>query len=32
VLVGNHRAIGIAVHNNKVDQRYTALDWRLRKA
>lgn len=30
VLVGSKRAIGIAVRNNKVAQRYTALDWRLR--
>ena len=30
VLVGSKKAIGIAVHNNKVAQRYTALDWRLR--
>ena len=29
VLVGSRRAIGIAVRNNKVAQRYTALDWRL---
>ena len=29
VLVGNRRAIGIAVKNNKVAHRYTALDWRL---
>ncbi len=32
VLVGNRRAIGIAVHNNTVATRFTALDWRLRKA
>ncbi|MBL7162202.1 MAG: ATP-dependent RecD-like DNA helicase [Anaerolineales bacterium] len=31
VLVGNRRAISIAVHNNKVAHRYTALDWRLRE-
>ena len=31
VLVGNRRAIGISVHNNKVAKRYTALDWRLRE-
>jgi len=31
VLVGNHKAIGMAVKNNKVSQRYTALDWRLQK-
>ncbi len=29
VLVGNHRAIGIAIRNNKVAERYTALDQRL---
>jgi len=31
VLAGNRRAIGIAVHNNKVTQRFTALEWRLGK-
>jgi exodeoxyribonuclease V alpha subunit len=31
VLVGNRRAIAIAVHNDKVARRYTALDWRLRE-
>jgi len=30
VLVGSRKAIGIAVKNNKVAQRYTALDWRLK--
>jgi exodeoxyribonuclease V alpha subunit len=30
VLVGSRRAIGIAVRNNKVAERFTALDWRLR--
>lgn len=30
VLVGSRRAIAIAVHNDKVAHRYTALDWRLR--
>jgi exodeoxyribonuclease V alpha subunit len=30
VLVGSRRAIGMAVKNNKVAQRHTALDWRLR--
>ena len=30
VLVGNKRAIGIAVSNDKVAHRYTALEWRLR--
>jgi len=29
VLVGDRRAIGIAVSNDKVSQRNTALDWRL---
>ncbi|MFC1997325.1 ATP-dependent RecD-like DNA helicase, partial [Chloroflexota bacterium] len=29
VLVGGRRAIGMAVKNNKVAQRHTALDWRL---
>jgi len=29
VLTGSRRAIGIAVHNNKVSQRFTALEWRL---
>lgn len=32
ILVGNRKAIGIAVRNDKVAQRYTALDWRLRSA
>jgi exodeoxyribonuclease V alpha subunit len=31
VLVGSRKAIGIAVRNDKVAHRYTALDWRLRK-
>jgi exodeoxyribonuclease V alpha subunit len=31
VLAGNRRAIGIAVHNNKVAQRFTALEWRLER-
>ncbi|HUI87186.1 MAG TPA: ATP-dependent RecD-like DNA helicase [Anaerolineales bacterium] len=30
VLVGSRRAIGMAVKNNKVAQRFTALEWRLR--
>ena len=30
VLVGSRKAISIAVRNDKVAQRYTALDWRLR--
>lgn len=29
VLVGTRKAIAIAVRNNKVAERYTALDWRL---
>ncbi len=29
VLIGNRRAIGIAVRNNQVAHRYTALDWRV---
>jgi exodeoxyribonuclease V alpha subunit len=29
VLVGSRKAIGIAVNNNKVAQRYSALAWRL---
>ncbi len=29
VLVGSRKAIAIAVRNNKVAERYTALDWRL---
>ena len=32
VLVGDRRAIGIAIHNNKVAARYTALDQRLNPA
>lgn len=32
VLVGSRRAIGIAVRNNQVARRYSALDWRLRSA
>jgi exodeoxyribonuclease V alpha subunit len=30
VLVGSRKAIGIAVKNDKVAHRYTALDWRLK--
>ncbi len=30
VLIGSRKAIGIAVRNNKVAQRHTALDYRLR--
>ncbi len=29
VLIGNRRAIGIAVRNNQVAHRHTALDWRI---
>jgi exodeoxyribonuclease V alpha subunit len=29
VLTGSRRAISMAVHNNKVAQRFTALEWRL---
>jgi exodeoxyribonuclease V alpha subunit len=32
VLVGSRRAISMAVRNNKVAHRYTALDWRLQRA
>jgi exodeoxyribonuclease V alpha subunit len=31
ILVGTRRAIAIAVKNNKVANRYTALNWRLRR-
>ena len=31
VLTGSRRAISMAVHNNKVAQRFTALEWRLRR-
>ncbi len=30
VLTGSRRAISIAVHNHKVTQRFTALEWRMR--
>jgi exodeoxyribonuclease V alpha subunit len=29
VLVGTRKAIGIAVHNDKVARRYSGLAWRL---
>jgi exodeoxyribonuclease V alpha subunit len=29
VLVGTRRALHIAIKNDKVTQRHTALDWRL---
>jgi len=32
VLAGNRRAVGIAVRNNKVAQRFSALAWRLGNA
>lgn len=32
VLVGSRRAMAIAVQNDKVAHRYTALDWRLQKS
>jgi exodeoxyribonuclease V alpha subunit len=31
VLVGTRRAIAIAVTNNRVTERHTALDWRLKQ-
>jgi exodeoxyribonuclease V alpha subunit len=31
ILVGTRRAIAIAIKNNRVTERHTALDWRLRK-
>ncbi|MEM9776076.1 MAG: ATP-dependent RecD-like DNA helicase [Chloroflexota bacterium] len=31
ILAGTRRALGMAVKNNKVSQRHTALDWRLTK-
>ena len=31
VVVGSRRAIGIAVRNDRVTHRYSALDWRLRR-
>jgi len=31
VLVGSRRALGMAVKNDKVSRRYTALDWRLKQ-
>jgi exodeoxyribonuclease V alpha subunit len=29
VLAGDRRALGMAVKNNRVEQRYTGLSWRL---
>ncbi len=31
ILIGTRRAIAIAVNNDKVTQRHTALDWRLQR-
>jgi exodeoxyribonuclease V alpha subunit len=31
VLASNRRAIGMAVRNNQVAKRFTALEWRLGK-
>ncbi|MBX3058125.1 MAG: ATP-dependent RecD-like DNA helicase [Anaerolineae bacterium] len=31
ILVGTRKAIHIAINNNKVTQRHTALDWRLQR-
>jgi exodeoxyribonuclease V alpha subunit len=31
VLAGSRKAISLAVRNNQVAHRYTALDWRLRR-
>jgi exodeoxyribonuclease V alpha subunit len=31
ILVGTRKAISVAVRNNKVSKRYTALDVRLKK-
>lgn len=31
ILAGTRKAVSIAVRNNKVSERYTALDWRLKK-
>ena len=31
ILVGTRRAIAIAVKNNRVSQRHSALDWRLQQ-
>jgi exodeoxyribonuclease V alpha subunit len=32
VLAGSRRAISMAVKNNKVAQRFSALEWRLTKS
>ncbi|MDT8304345.1 MAG: ATP-dependent RecD-like DNA helicase [Anaerolineae bacterium] len=31
VLLGTRRALGIAVRNNRISERHTALDWRLQE-
>lgn len=31
ILIGTRKAIHIAINNNKVTQRHTALDWRLKR-
>ncbi len=31
ILIGTRKALNIAIKNNKVSQRHTALDWRLQK-
>jgi len=31
ILVGTHKALNIAIKNNKVSERHTALDWRLKR-
>jgi exodeoxyribonuclease V alpha subunit len=31
ILVGTRKALAIAVKNDKVSNRYTALDWRLKR-
>lgn len=31
VLVGSRKAMNMAIHNDKVAHRYTALDWRLKR-
>ena len=31
ILIGTRKAIHIAINNNKVTQRHTALDWRLQR-
>jgi exodeoxyribonuclease V alpha subunit len=31
ILVGTRKALNIAIQNNKVSERHTALDWRLKR-